>query len=139
MTLDLLWEWVKIALAVVTGTAAGLIGLVFAMVAVREMYHLATGRRTAAGRRILSLTAETRAATRQALDEDGEMTKIQPVIFHGKRAHAEIMRDIWSPLTTPMAREIASWHGLRPIHRSMDVRIGTYPVYFHDPARGFRS
>lgn len=137
--LNLVWDWTLLVLAVVAGTVAALIGLFFAAGAVSEAHMLLTGRRTRHGYRRLNLTAEARAATRQALDEDGEMAKPRPTIHDGKRAHAEITRNTWSPLTTPMAREIASWHGLRPLHRAMDIRIGTYPVYFHDPDRGARS
>lgn len=132
MTAAELGHWGLLAVQVVVCAVLGLMGVAAVLYTGYALFVHATGRRTRDGRRRLNLVAETRAATRMALDERGECASRRMVVS-GKRVTARISRDHVSPLTTPMAREIAAWHGLEHVHRPMDTGIGTYPVLFRRP------
>ncbi|ANY06629.1 hypothetical protein AFB00_10355 [Pseudonocardia sp. HH130630-07] len=101
-------------------------------------YTYATGRRTHSGRKRLSLVTEIRLITRMAHDQK-EKYRHRSVMVDGKRVDASIYRPPLSPISTPMAREIASWHGLIPLHRPLDTKIGNYPLSFHRQGTAGRS
>lgn len=131
---SVLWGWTLVLVQLALCTVLMLVGLLILGFAAHEAYVYVTGRRTPDGRRRLNLVAEMRAAARAALDEQDDYAS-RAVRIDGRRVHGRVLRHPLSPLSTPMTREIAAWHGLRHLRRALDTRIGTYPLYFHDPAK----
>lgn len=123
-------NWVVAGLQLVGTVVLTVLGLLLVAGAVMDVREHTTGRRTSKGRRRLNLVTEVRVITRMIHDEKGEQRK-RRLVIDGKRVDASISRPPLSPISTPMAREVASWHGLVHLHRPMDTKIGNYPLAFH--------
>ncbi|ANY08232.1 hypothetical protein [Pseudonocardia sp. HH130630-07] len=131
--IDIAWDWTLIVVQCVIAGLLGIIGLVMLLGVPSRISMIVSGRRTESGRRRLDLIREARMVTRII---ENSREKPSWGATRGKDLHVSFpFRFTLTPLSTPMARELASWHGMEHVRRYCDIKIGTYPIVFHDPSR----
>lgn len=131
-------DWLTTILQFLGFLASATLGIALVGQVALMTYTIVSGRRSKSGRKRLSLVIETRIVTRMLHGREEEFKK-RHLVVDGKRVNASISRPPLSPISTPMAREIASWHGFVHLHRSLDTKIGNYPLVFTMPRSGDRG